>query len=550
MNGSAARVRLSTYTGALLIGLLSCTGPSALAAADAKNELRERLDGLTKPGSGVAGVQIAARRILPRVYEALDYELAWLDPRSVKQLQVAVARSWEDGLLPVDFHDKVVATALTAQATRKAQVEHDIILSDAFVRLLYQLYFGKVSPNEIDPNWNFERPVLSSDPVAAIVEALKTGRVSAILDKVRLSHPFYVGLKATLQAHADYAAKGGWGTIPAGPLLKPGDKDARVAALRARLVVTGEYQGETAIASDVFDEHLAAALKRFQNAHGLEDDGVLGPDTLAALNVTPQQRIDQIRVNLERARWVLRGIGGDMVLVNIAGYYLHLVLKGERVWRTRVITGRTYHKTPVFTETMKTIVFNPDWSLPRSIVKNETFPRAVRDPTFLDALGYEIRDRNGRTVPASSVDWSRYSAGTFPFSVVQKPGPRNALGVVKFLFPNKYSVYLHDTPSRQLFDKAERTFSHGCIRVEDPLKLAELILHGQPGWNRTKVDAAVASGKMLGVKLTIPLPVLLLYWTVDPSFDGDARFYDDVYGRDARLLQALNAEFRPWPKGT
>ncbi len=223
-----------------------------------------------------------------------------------------------------------------------------------------------------------------------------------------------------------------------------------------------------------------------------------------------------------------------MVVVNIAGQYLHLVFGGKRVWTTRVIVGKDYNKTPIFTEAMKTVVFNPDWTVPRSIVKNEIFPKAAGNPGYLAAHEYSLTSGSG-PIDAATVNWSSYTGATFPYGVVQKPGPRNALGQVKFLFPNKYSVYLHDTPGRQLFEKSERSLSHGCIRVQDPLKLAEFILGNRLGWNRVKIDAAVAGKKLQNVSLPNPLPVLLLYWTFDPSFDGGGRFYRDIYGRDKRL---------------
>lgn len=232
-----------------------------------------------------------------------------------------------------------------------------------------------------------------------------------------------------------------------------------------------------------------------------------------------------------------------MVVVNVAEQYLHLFLDGEKVWSTRVIVGKSYTKTPIFTEPMKTIVFNPDWTVPRSIVKNEIFTKASNDPGYLAANNYYLIDGGGRQV--GDVDWASYTAATFPYGVVQRPGPKNALGLVKFLFPNKHSVYLHDTPSRQLFDKAGRNFSHGCIRVENPLKLAEILMARQRNWPSGKVKDVVASAKMQSVSLPQPLPVLVLYWTVDPSPGEGTAFYKDVYGHDARLLKALNSEFRP-----
>lgn len=527
----------------LLAAIVSSVTP-VLAAGEqsALPQLEARLAGLSRPdGRVIAGESIAAHAFLPKLYAALGNGLAWSKPESVRALKLAVERSWEDGLLPTDFHDGFVKAAAEGKSAGDV-VDRDIILSDALVRLLYQLYFGKVEPNGLDPNWNFSRPMIEADPAPVIAAALASGDIGALVDRARLDHPLYIELKALLQQYTNFDDQGGWGTVPAGAAVKSGAKDARVAALRARLGVTGEYEGPPPGADDVLDDKLVAALKDFQSLNGIEPDGVLGPETVVALNVTPRQRIDQIRVNLERGRWLLRDLKPDMVIVNVAGQYLHLFFNGEKAWSTRVIVGKPYSKTPIFTETMKTIVFNPDWTVPRSIVRNEIFPKASADPGYLAANNYYLTSGSG--APVGAVDWNAYTGASFPYGVVQRPGPKNALGLVKFLFPNKHSVYLHDTPGRQLFAKAGRNFSHGCIRVEDPLKLAELILANRAGWDRARVDAAVASGKMQGISLPVPLPVLVLYWTVDPSPVGGTAFFKDVYGRDARLLKALDGAFQ------
>ena len=516
--------------------------PVALHAQPVDEDLKVRVEALLQPsGRTVAGIQIAGHAFLPKLYAALDYQPVWTEAASIDALSKAIARSWEDGLVPADFHADYVKAAVTSQPQNVA--EREIILSDALVRLLYQLYFGKVAPNGLDPNWNFERPVLASDPAETIAAALKAGDVLELVDKVSLKHPLYVELKALLQQYTQYDVSGGWPKIPDGPPLKPGQSDARVAVLRDRLKITGEWEAAGVAAPEIYDQSLADAVETFQASQGLDPDGVLGSTTLAALNVSASERVEQIRANLERGRWLLRTMAPEAVIVNVAGFYLHVFLKGEKVWTTRVIVGQSYTKTPIFTETMKTVVLNPDWTVPQSIVRNEMFPKASANPGYLTAGNYYLADGSGKAV--GNVDFAAYTAASFPYRVVQKPGPKNALGLVKFLFPNKYSVYLHDTPSRQLFDKSGRTFSHGCIRVEDPLKLAEIILGDRLGWTRAKIDAAVATGKQQWIKLANPLPVLILYWTVDPSPVGGASFHRDIYGRDARLVKALNAPFRP-----
>ena len=529
----------------LVLNATAGTSPSIATAP--VPELRARLDALTKPeGRSIGSVRIASFEFLPKLYAASGYQRLWTNPANIAALKDAVKRSWEDGLLAADFHHTSVAEFTAVKNSDAGAADSDIVMSDALTRLLYQLYFGKVSPNGLDANWNFARPVLADDPVKIISAAISEGAVASLIEKVKLVHPIYQSLKAMLQAHTQYEVAGGWPQLPPGPPVKQGASDVRIPILRQRLAVTGEYQADGISPSnaDSLDEKLAEALKNFQMSHGLEAEGYLGPQTQAALNVPVHQRIEQIRVNLERARWVLRTIGEDFVVVNVAGYYLRVVLGGKPAWRTRVIVGQTYHKTPIFTETMKSIVFNPDWTVPRSIVRNEIFAKASANPGYLSAGNYTLTSTSGAVDP-TTIDWTQWTAATFPYGVVQRPGPKNALGLVKFLFPNKYSVYLHDTPGRGLFVKSGRTFSHGCIRVEDPMKLAEIILANRLGWDRAKIDGIVAAGKLFQVNLPKPVPVLLLYWTVDPQFDGTANFYQDIYGRDARLLIALNSEFSP-----
>jgi murein L,D-transpeptidase YcbB/YkuD len=532
--------RLLLVWASFALGMASAAAQHAPAIGDAA--VGSILAKLAKPdGRIIAGNHIAGWDFLPKLYAAAGNAPLWTHAQDLAALKEAVARSWEDGLDPNDFHSKAVESAALPLS-----VEQDIVLSDALARLLYQLYFGKVNPQALSADWNFARPVLSADPASAISQALNGGTVSQLISRVRLAHPLYDALKATLQTYTQIDAKGGWPSVAAGPTLKFGTKDERVVSVRARLAITGEYQATPADEA-VFDEPLLAAVKVFQRQHGLDEDGAVGPATLTALNVSAGARINQIRINLERARWILRDIGPEMVVVNIAGRYLHLIFDHKVAWTTRVIVGRAYTKTPIFTEAMEFVVLNPDWTVPRSIVRNEIFSKASADPGYLDAHDYYLTDGKGGRISPQSVAWGSYTGATFPYGVVQRPGPKNALGLVKFLFPNKYSVYLHDTPSRQLFEKSDRSLSHGCIRVQEPLKLAELILGNRLGWTRAKIDAALAAKKLQTVSLPKPLPVLLLYWTVDPTFDGGAHFYPDIYGRDASLLKALDADFVPAP---
>ena len=329
--------------------------------------------------------------------------------------------------------------------------------------------------------------------------------------------------------------------MPDGNTLRSGDADDRLATIARRLEVTGDLA--SGHRPTTYDDTLEAAVRRFQERHGIDADGIAGPATFRAMNVPVEARIDQLRVNLERARWVLDNLEDDYVIVNIAGFRASVYRDREAVWSTRVVVGRPYHKTPVFRSDMKYIVFNPTWTVPYSIATKEMLPAIRRDPNYLADRNFEVRDRGGNLVDPASIDWDSVSPRSFGYTFVQRPGLTNALGEIKFMFPNQYSVYLHDTPSKSLFDQTGRTFSHGCVRVENPFDFAEVLL-GPDGWDADSVQEERMRRQTRSVHLSTPMPVLLLYWTAEVGSNGETRFYDDVYERDQAVLTALDSEYR------
>jgi len=546
-------MRLAKYFGMTLsIAVALAFTFNGVRAQDARaadsQDLQQRVLALSSPsGRQIGSAHIAAVPFIKDFYAARNYRPAWTSPDSVVALQQAITNSWRDGLQSADFHAVSLGIEPSRDVEQITAVERDIIQTDAFVRLLYQLYFGKVDPVKVDPNWNFQRRLPNGEALSIISNAIENGEVAELTAFARPKDARYDQLRRLLVRMVGHLRAGGWPRIPQGGTLKLGDSDARVTVLRRRLSITGEFgpnaQSET---PEIYDPALQQAVQKFQTLNGIDADGVVGPATVAALNVSAQQRVDQIRVNMERSRWILPALQGqrDLVVVNAAGFYLWLFLDGQFVWGTEVITGKPYHKTPVFTEMMTYVVLNPDWTVPRSILRNEIFPKAKADPSYLAAKNYDLVSSNGDKVSPTSLDWTTLTAKQFPYRVVQRPGPRNALGLVKFIFPNRFNVYLHDTPSRQLFSKTGRAFSHGCIRVKDPLKFAELVFGQRNGWSRETIDQVIASGKQRRVNLKKPLKVAILYWTVDPGRDGEIYFYKDIYGRDAKLLKALNSEFK------
>ena len=350
-------------------------------------------------------------------------------------------------------------------------------------------------------------------------------------------------LQEAFRRHRALAEAGGWTSVEHGPTIRPGAEDPRLVTLARRLVQSGDLpDSETAISTSEYNESLQEGVRHFQARHGLEVDALVGRKTLRALNVPIEKRIDQLRVNLERMRRLSDIESRDFVLVNIAAFKAYVIRDGQVAWTTKVIVGERGDETPEFYSALSHIVFNPTWTVPYSIASEELLPKIKADPGFFARGRYELFDGDGDRVDPSTIDWSAIGIGNFPFTIVQQPGPANQLGQVKFMFPNEYSVCMHDTPAKSLFDKAARAFSHGCIRVDDPLGFAEVLLD-RDSWSREQIDAEIENGKTRTIELPEPLPLHVSYWTAEVNDLGQVYFYDDLYGRDAEVLRKLNATF-------
>ncbi len=531
--------------------ILSVHGSASMAEAQGDltpEAIRSRIEALRETGRlEVRGSRITSVIVLPEVYERRAFRRAWADARTIDQLVRAIGDAAADGLDPRDYHQVLLErlrgeVAASAQRDPELLADYDLLLTDALVRLGYHLMFGKVDPERLDPNWNLAREIHGFEPAAEIQRILDAGDVYDALEREKPNHPFYTGLKRELLRYRQIEAVDGWAPLPAGPTLHLGDDDARVSTLKRRLQATGDLLTGGNDTSTRYDSTLATAVRSFQGRMGLTDDGVLGTETRAALNVPVQQRIRQIRLNLERARWVLHHLDSTFVVVNVAGYSVTYVRGGRTVWQSRAIVGLPYRRTPIFRDSISYLVFNPTWTVPPGILARDMLPRLKRGGVRALPQGMRVLDRSGRSVNAA-IDWSAYSASSFPFTLQQGPGPQNALGRVKFMFPNRYLVYLHDTPSRELFNEAARAFSSGCIRIERPFELAELLL-ADANWNADSTARALATGRTRTVHLRRPIPVLLLYWTAWADDQGRVNFRSDIYGRDARLARALDEPFR------
>lgn len=536
------RGRLCRWVGVVVLAALAVP---AAAMDGAAGIIRDRLATLRDTGRlEIDGVILGREDILTEFYARRAWAPAWTDPARIAELTGLLAGAGDHGLEPEDFFLSRITADGAAAADPGRTADRDLLLTEALIRYGYQRRFGKVDPTELEPAWNFRRGFADDeDPVMLLAAAIEAPSLAARLAEEIPGGPWYRQLQQALVRYRAIAAAGGWPQIGPGPVLRVGDRDARVAQLRERLRLEGDAAaGGPAAEADLFDEPLAAAVRGFQARHALAADAEVGPATLRELNVPVSARIDQLRLSLERVRWVAGDAPATYVVVNVAGFRVGYVREHRLAWQSRVVVGRAARQTPIFRGLMTYIELNPTWTVPPTILREDILPKLRHDPDYLRRERITVLDRAGRAVDPASVDWSAYRRGV-PYTLRQEPGPANALGRIKLMFPNPHAVYLHDTPARGLFDRPERTFSSGCIRVEDPLALAERVLD-DPRWDRAALEAAIATGTTRRVSLPVPVPVLLVYLTGTAEADGTVRFFRDVYGRDPSLLAALDGPVR------
>ena len=394
-----------------------------------------------------------------------------------------------------------------------------------WMRAATHMLHGKLEPTSVEPDWTAKRRVRD---LGALYDAhVAAGTLAGSLQELAPDQPGYrlmVDELRRLRLNASAAPA----LLTADRTLKPGMSGADVGQLQVRLGIA---------ASGLFDADTEAAVRAFQEASGLDVDGAVGPATRRALNRGDRERIDQLRVNMERWRWLPDDLGRRHLRANIAGFTVTAYADGAPQRTHLTIVGKPFRKTPVFSDSVEYIVLNPWWETPHNLARLDKLPLFKRDPGAVQRLGFQVLS-GGQ--PVSNVDWNAIPAGTMPYRIRQAPGPTNALGQVKIMFPNPHNVYLHDTPTRGLFAQRQRAFSSGCLRTQDPLDLSAWLLEETPGWDAARIDATVQAGKETRVNLAEPVPVHILYFTVETDAGG-VRYLDDIYDRDTKVLAGLNA---------
>ncbi len=434
---------------------------------------------------------------------------------------------------------------------KRMEMEFKIsLLYEAYVNYAY---FGSINwgafrarianliVNDVSTEWELHRPKV--DAIAMAEKAMLGQDMYAMLKKAVPTAYHYKALQKSLAHYLKLQQKGGWKHVSLGKTLKPGMRDRGVYALRERLKVTGDYVGcSDSSEDDSYDRCLVEAVKHFQRRNGLADDGVVGPATLRVLNIPVSRRITILRLNLDRIKWFNPRQPHRHIIINIPFFRLYFEQDGKLIDTMKVITGKPNHPTPIFSDEVEMIVLNPYWNVPKSIIQKEMIPKLLRNPHAMAKENIEVYTgwgKDAHKVDPASVDWSQYRySKTVPYRFAQVPGYKNALGKVKFLFPNRFSVYMHDTPTKPLFKRPKRAFSHGCVRLEKPRELLKTFASFEKNVDFEKSQEILQGKKNVYLRLKEKVPVDIIYLTAWVDYDGKLQFRDDVYHYDKMQLQS------------
>ncbi|TDX31054.1 murein L,D-transpeptidase YcbB/YkuD [Modicisalibacter xianhensis] len=523
-----------------LLLLLTCLMVMVVAAS-AQGDDALPMEGIEALITGQEG---DSDSLLHQVYERRGFEPAWNDEATLAVFIDALSSLADDGLDPADYATGILQEEywqVQATGTALQRARFDVNATRTFLLALRHLQRGKVDPFAIYERWEVPIAEVTLDPMM-VSNAIDTRQFAQAFADARPAYSPYERLRSALAKYRRIQALGGWPTLPPrDQSLRPGETHEDILLLRQRLAMIGETMLSPTDAPDMlptrYDEALAAAVRRFQERHLLQADGIVGPRTRAALNVPVEARIDQIRANLERARWLLHDLPDTFVLVDIAGYQLSYFRPDGQIWRTRIVVGQPYRQTPSLRSEITHVTVNPTWTIPPTILRQDVLPHVRRDPGYLARHRIQVLDGSGYRLDPFSIDWTR------PGNVIlrQAAGPGNALGQVVIRFPNQHLVYLHDTPAQALFAQEQRAFSSGCIRVQQVLELVQH-LFDDTGTDQ-HLASLIATGQTRNVPLSRTVPLILSYWTAQADEAGFVTFRPDIYQRDAPLLAALDRPF-------
>jgi len=544
--------------------LTTQSGGADAAARDfsqVRQVLREKARQKTATGGETARLRAAGDVVLAPdlvhlFYAERNYRTAWIGEKEIslhiRPLLQTLKKVEAEGLSPTDYHLakiegllKSVEKGLNKRRALEAETiaDFDLLCSDAFLSCAGHLGHGKVDQETHEAAW---QGACVDESLAGLLEvALTKSLVAEALASLPPRHSFYLNLKNALESYRELARKTKWKPLPEGLALRKGDKEKEVKELRRRLLALGDLAKENSQSGRVFDETLEVALRRFQSRNGLEATGFLEPTTAAALNIPLEERCREIEANLERWRWLPHDLGERFIYVNVANFELEAFEGSHQELTMKVVVGSEAWQTPDFASQMTHLIVNPDWTIPIPVILKETYSYVLQNPCYFRDNRMVVLRKQGEElveIDPALIDWARLTEKNMDFLIRQMPGPKNILGRLKFVFPNKYDIYLHDTPYQEDFAKTARAYSHGCIRAEKPVDLAVWVLRGKPGWDLEQIWAAIDAEEERTVKLAEPIDVYFLYNTAWAEDDGTVQFRADIYERDKKLIAALGTK--------
>jgi murein L,D-transpeptidase YcbB/YkuD len=519
-----------------------------------RNHLKKKIElETTKKRFSCRGELICGLSQIPIFYQRREFSPAWSSDNCIlpqaESLITEIKGAYNEGLRPEAYHLANIQslikkikhkTALGNTIKPELWVDLDLLLTDAFMLYGSHLVAGRVNPETIHTDWTVLTP--NSDLAKILQSALNTNQIKKSLTDLRPNHPGYSRLKTYLAHYRNIAKEINGLPLLGETRLQKGDKGLFVESLRDRLILLGDLSPGTKDQTDIFDETLENAVLRYQKRHGLKQDGIVGPRTLEVLNTPLHKKVRQIELNMERWRWIPRNMGRRYLIVNIADFIMWVTEDSRRVLDMRVVVGRPYRRTPVFSAKMTFIVINPYWNIPQRLAIRDVLPKIQKNVHYIEQQNLKVfKDwsKNAIEIDPETIAWNKIEPKNFTYKLRQEPGPSNVLGRMKFIFPNKFAVYLHDTPKRSLFKEDNRNFSSGCIRVEEPFSLAEYLLQDDPSWTQERIMEAIEKGTPQNVTLKTPITVHLQYWTAWVDETGILNFRHDIYDRDRPLDQAL-----------